>query len=273
MNPQSAIVSIGLRRRRTSHAQRFALHHLRDLPRSVDGVRAFRDKRIGLHGNNLYTVHMIMIHHFETLEALITKTETLLRKTLAEPGNLMLSGGSTPYVIYNRLAAAPCPIHPERTLFLSDERMEPFDSDKNNAHNLMPMLRTLQCEDRFLRVNTALPAPIAAQQFEKSLQPMDRVDLGFLGMGTDGHTAGFFTLDQAQQKTGPLVLHTDRPDGMHGVSVTPAFLQRVQRLILLVTGAPKKKIIQTLLSTPEIIPAGVALSNHPGLEIWTDTSS
>lgn len=216
---------------------------------------------------------MIKIRHFESIETLITETEELLRKTLAEPGNLMLSGGSTPYVIYNRLAEAPCPVHPERTLFLSDERMEPFDSDKNNAHNLMPMLSALQCKNRFLRVNTALPAPTAVQQFENALQPMECIDLGFLGMGTDGHTAGFFTLEQARRNAGPLVLHTDRPDGMHGVSVTPAFLQRVQRLILLVTGAPKEKILQTLLSTPENIPAGVALSNHSGLEIWTDIIS
>ncbi len=213
---------------------------------------------------------MIKIRHFETLEALVAETEALLRRTLAESGNLMLSGGSTPYIIYNRLAAAPCPVHPERILFLSDERMEPFDSNKNNAHNLMPMITALQCENRFLRVNTALSAPAAAQQFENALQPMKHIDLGFLGMGSDGHTAGFFTLEQARRKAGPLVLHTDRPDGMHGVSVTPAFLQRVQRLILLITGTSKKNIIQALLSTPEKIAAGVALSTHSGLEIWTD---
>ncbi|MBN2684674.1 MAG: 6-phosphogluconolactonase [Pontiellaceae bacterium] len=213
---------------------------------------------------------MIKIRHFETLEALLVETEALLRRTLAESGNLMLSGGSTPFVIYNRLAAAPCPVHPKRTLFLSDERMEPFDSNNNNAHNVMPMINALQCENRFLRVNTALPASTAAQQFEKALQPMEHIDLGLLGMGTDGHTAGIFTLEQARRKAGPLVLHTDRPDGLHGVSVTPAFLQRVERLILLVTGESKKKIIQTLLSTPEKIAAGVALSDHAGLEIWTD---
>ncbi|MBN2684680.1 MAG: 6-phosphogluconolactonase [Pontiellaceae bacterium] len=216
---------------------------------------------------------MTKIHHFETIEALISETEALLRETLIKPGSLMLSGGSTPYVIYNRLAAAPCPVHLERTLFLSDERMEPFDSPNNNAHNLMPMLRALQCKERFLRVNTALPAPTAAQQFEEQLESLDTIDLGFLGMGADGHTAGFFSLEQARQKTGPLVLHTDRPDGMHGVSVTPAFLPRVQRLILLVTGEAKKNIVQTLLSSPEKIAAGVALSDHPELEIWTDIES
>ena len=184
----------------------------------------------------------------------------------------MLSGGSTPYVIYNQLATVPCPVHPDRHLFLSDERMQPFDSDLNNAHNLEPMLRALKCEDRFLRVDTTLPFETAATKFETVLQPLKQIDLGFLGMGNDGHTAGFFTPEQANQKTGPLTLHTDRPDGMQGISVTPTFLHRVDKLILLVTGESKRDIINTLLNDPHSIPAGIALSDLPHVELWTDLS-
>jgi 6-phosphogluconolactonase/glucosamine-6-phosphate isomerase/deaminase len=207
---------------------------------------------------------------FENHASLIAETEDLLRKTLAAPGNLMLSGGSTPYVIYNRLAARPCPVHPDRRLFLSDERMQPCDVDTNNAHNLMPMLDALQCGDRFIRVDTALPADEAARRFGEELQPIEQADLGLLGMGADGHTAGFFTPEQAGLKSGPLTLHTDRPDGMQGVSVTPAFFKRVERIILLVTGDAKREIIHTLLTAPETIAAGIALSAHPCVELWTD---
>ncbi len=213
---------------------------------------------------------MINIRTFETAESLIAETEKLLQATLTKPGNLMLSGGSTPYVIYNRLAAAPCPVHADRQLFLSDERMQPFESEKNNAHNLMPMLKALDCEDRFIRVDTSLPIADAARKFETDLQPMKTIDLGFLGMGGDGHTAGFFTPEQANLKEGPLTLHTDRPDGMRGVSVTAAFFKRVERIILLVTGESKRDIINTLLNSPETIAAGIALTDHPNVELWTD---
>jgi len=213
---------------------------------------------------------MIKVRTFKSDERLESATEDLLRITLATPGNLMLSGGSTPYVIYNRLAADPCPVHPERRLFLSDERMQPFDSDNNNAHNLMPMLTALGCEDRFIRVDTTLPIADAARKFEMDLQPINKIDLGFLGMGNDGHTAGFFTPEQAQQNAGPLTLYTDRPDGMQGVSVTPAFLKRVDRIILLVTGEAKRAIINTLLTAPETIATGIALADHPQVELWTD---
>ena len=194
------------------------------------------------------------IRTFESTENLILQTLELLRTTLATPGNLMLSGGSTPYIIYNRLAADPCPVHWQRNLFLSDERMKPFSSQKNNAHNLLPLLKGLNCHGHFLQVDTKLSGRAAAAHFEEGLERMQTVDLGFLGMGSDGHTAGFFTKEQANQKSGPLTLHTDRPDGMEGVSVTPALFQRVEKLILLVTGESKREIINTLLTDPQSIP-------------------
>lgn len=213
---------------------------------------------------------MINVRSFETIDQLIDATEKLLRETLNTAGHLMLSGGSTPYTIYNRIAATPCPINPERKLFLSDERMQPFDSELNNAHNLAPLLTALNCKDQFIRVNTALSSSNAATHFENELKSIPRTDLGLLGMGADGHTAGFFTPEQARRNEGPLTLHTDRPDGMKGVSITPAFIQRIDRIILLVTGESKREIINTLLTQPETIAAGIALNNHPNTELWTD---
>jgi 6-phosphogluconolactonase/glucosamine-6-phosphate isomerase/deaminase len=213
---------------------------------------------------------MIKICSFESPDALIAKTIELLRETLPTPGNIMLSGGSTPYVVYNQLAADPCPVHPERKLFLSDERMVPADSSNNNAHNLAPMLKALHCEDRFIRVQTNLPIEKAADQFASDLESMTSIDIGFLGMGSDGHTAGFFTPEQTGLKNGSLTLHTDRPDGMQGVSVTPALFRRVERIILLVTGESKRGIINTLLNQPETIAAGIALAEHSNVELWTD---
>ena len=182
----------------------------------------------------------------------------------------MLSGGSTPYTIYNQLATNPCPTHPDRTLFLSDERMVPAESPNNNANNLKPMLRALNCEDQFIPVDTTLPIQTATARFADELKPLENIDIGFLGMGHDGHTAGFFSPEQANLKIGALTLYTDRPDGMQGISVTPTLFQRVERIILLVTGESKRDIINTLLNAPKTIPAGIALSDHPHVGIWTD---
>jgi 6-phosphogluconolactonase len=213
---------------------------------------------------------MVKIRTFESPERLVDSIIELLHQTLPTAGNLMLSGGTTPYAAYNRIASVPCPVNPNRNLFLSDERMVSPNSPKNNAGNLEPMLRALKCEDRFIRVETGIPGEEAAQRYAHALESLKPIDLGLLGMGGDGHTAGIFTKEQAQQTSGPLVFSTQRPDGMEGVSVAPALLQRVERVVLLVSGESKRDIMGTLIQDPKSIPAGIALSGHPRVELWTD---
>ena len=110
---------------------------------------------------------MIKIKTFKTPDAVARQTQDLLEKTLSTSGTLMLSGGSTPYAIYNRIAATPCPVHPGRKLFLSDERLVPMDSPRNNAFNLKPMLEALHCEEQFIRVNTNGPIKEAADRVQR----------------------------------------------------------------------------------------------------------
>ena len=213
---------------------------------------------------------MIKLRTFDRNERLVAETEELLRERLASAGNLMLSGGSTPYTVYNRIAAVPCTVHPDRRLFLSDERMVPPDSPQSNAGNLLPMLRALDCEDRFIRVDTGLGIEESAHRFARDLEPLEHIHIGLLGMGTDGHTAGIFTHEQARMTRGDLTLHCKRPDGLHGVSVTPALFSRIERIVLLVTGESKRTVIDTLMQEPASIPAGIALSGHSSVELWTD---
>jgi 6-phosphogluconolactonase/glucosamine-6-phosphate isomerase/deaminase len=102
------------------------------------------------------------------------------------------------------------------------------------------------------------------------LSRIESVPLGLLGLGADGHTASLFNLQDAGRRDGRLavpVVKTEKPDR---ISVTPTFLRKIDKIIILATGAEKKKRIQTLLAKPGTIPAGVALADHPDVEIWTD---
>jgi 6-phosphogluconolactonase/glucosamine-6-phosphate isomerase/deaminase len=45
---------------------------------------------------------------------------------------------------------------------------------------------------------------------------------------------------------------------------------RTRKIVLLVTGESKRAVINTLLTKPETIPAGIALSHHSSAELWTD---
>ncbi len=217
---------------------------------------------------------MIRFITFPNSFACYRALEQLLRDTLVQPGELMMSGGSTPYAIYNKIAATPAPtvpIHPGRILFLSDERIAPADSKKSNARNLYPMLEALQCVDQFIAVDAQSRPEQACIDYAAALEPFTHPDIGLLGIGTDGHTAGIFDCEQARFDSPEICLHTLRPDGMHGISISPTFLQRIKRIILLAPGDAKRAILHVLKNDPETIPAGIILSSHPNVEVWSDS--
>lgn len=202
---------------------------------------------------------------FQTAEELISACLELFRRVLPELGpedGMMLSGGRTPLEIYRRAAAEG--LGTKGTLFLSDERFVPAADPQSNFGTVVPFYPDL------LKVNTALPIDAAAQSFHDDLSNLKNIPLGLLGLGADGHTASLFTLDDAALRDGRLaipVIKTEKPDR---ISVTPALLNRIEKIVILAAGADKKAMIQTLLEHPRKIPAGIALEDHPDSSIWTD---
>lgn len=188
---------------------------------------------------------------------------------------IMLSGGSTPLAIYDAIRkkgvrGAAC-----LRLFLSDERVVPYDSPQSNTGNLQPMFDKLKLQpDQVLKVKTELDADEAAVEFHhdlaRELELGMTIESGLLGMGADGHTAGIFSNELAGDKTKSYAVAVDRADGLKGVTVTPALLQRVKKIIFIVAGESKRDMLNTLLNDPLSIPAGIALQGHADVEIWTD---
>ena len=194
----------------------------------------------------------------------------LLRMQLQQAGTLMLSGGSTPYQIYNQLAQERFDIHPDCRLFLSDERCVPADSAKNNAFNLKPMLNALNGNSQFIEVDTSQSPREACIQFSNQLDTLASPNLGLLGIGIDGHTAGIFNQTDATTRSVQKTLYTNRPDGMDGVSVSASYIQSCHRIILLAMGESKRDVLVKLKKDPMCLIAGNVLLHHPQVEIWTD---
>ena len=125
------------------------------------------------------------------------------------PGAIMLSGGSTPRAVYEAIAASPLLAPDTLSLFMSDERLVPHDSGKNNFHNTTPMFESLGLPaERLLRVKTHLEAAEAAADYHRQIEDLLRkrtaISLGFLGMGADGHTASLFSDDDLARGKGLL---------------------------------------------------------------------
>jgi 6-phosphogluconolactonase len=202
---------------------------------------------------------------FQTTEKLIFNgLETLqgIFPTLGKNDGVMLAGGRTPLEIYRRAAAEK--LSTDGMLFLSDERYVPADDPQSNYGTISPFFPTLG------KIKTELPIEEAAAAFHSDLSRIEAVPIGLLGLGADGHTASLFNLQDAglrDERLAVPVVKTEKPDR---ISVTPTFLRKINKIIILATGAEKKERIQTLLAKPETIPAGVALADHPDVELWTD---
>jgi 6-phosphogluconolactonase len=188
---------------------------------------------------------------------------------------VILSGGNTPLPVYRALAQSQITPSPALHLTLSDERYVPCHDPRNNASYVVPFMNQLNIrQDRLLRVDTTLSIQDAANRFDRNLhrwigQRM-QFPLGLLGIGTDGHTASLFSRDDIDAGKNRLAIAVKRPAPPDRISMTPAMLQRIQRIILLAAGAEKRDIIHTLLHAPETIPCGIALQQAPHVELWTD---
>ncbi len=191
---------------------------------------------------------------------------------------VMLAGGRTPLDAYGRLAA-----HSPQAwarVFLSDERMAPPDSPDSNAFHVVPPLAAAGLpRDLFFSVRTDWPIEAAADAYDRLLAGWVtegvRFPLGLLGLGADGHTASLFSLDEVEQARvgGRWAVAVRRPSPPDRVSVAPRLLERIERLLFVVTGAEKRAVVARWLEQPASLPAGLAVAGHPSVELWLDVSA
>lgn len=188
------------------------------------------------------------------------------------PTAVMLSGGSTPQPVFDQLAATGPTVSPRAWVTWTDDRLVAAENPASNYGNSRVMLDRLGIPpERRLRIRPDLPPAAAAVQFARELRSFfageGRIALGLLGLGSDGHTCSLFDRDAAACRD-RLAIAVTRPD-YERVSVTPAVLDRVDRLIFVVAGAGKAAIVERLLRTPGAIPAGVATAGHVNVHLWT----
>lgn len=218
------------------------------------------------------------LHRFKNAESIAQAVADLLIQRFERPAGpraLMLSGGRTPMAAYAEVAAHAPAVAPEEFVFLSDERFVPSDSGKNNQKKLAPLYSALKLEpSQVLTIETDGPLPVCVQHFEAGLEQWIQkdivFDLGLLGMGADGHTAGLFNDAQLAAGASSHAIAVDRPDGMQGISVTPGVLARFEKLIFLLTGSEKQVPLYHWLDGTGPVIARKATQQAPHVELWID---
>jgi 6-phosphogluconolactonase len=175
--------------------------------------------------------------------------------------HLALSGGSTPFPLYQHLMIDPdCRAIPwTRThLWIVDERRVPFDHEKSNWRQIDDILvqhSGIPAEQAHPMMALLEDADVA---YEKLLHETlewrekghDRLDFVLLGMGDDGHTASLFPHSPALADNGRWILINSGPKVTppDRVTMTYTLLNAARFVAVLCVGAKKKPMIEKVAS-------------------------
>jgi len=218
------------------------------------------------------------------LEGLIQRS---LEITLGEINNaiakrgqctLALAGGGTPKPLYEAMATQTLPwekIH----IFWGDERYVPADHpDSNQRMARQALLDRVDIPAANLHpmpTDEADPAA-SAQQYEQHLQrffainpgEFPTLDLIFLGIGNDGHTASLFPHTEALHVRNRLITVGNK-DGQPRITFTAPLINQSRCVMFLVSGASKRSALgQIFASQAEATDYPARLIQPSGKLLW-----
>lgn len=178
--------------------------------------------------------------------------------TRQERFTFVLSGGSTPKLLYKLLAASPYletipweKIH----FFWGDERAVPFEDDRNNAKMAYEELlnKTNALPENIHVMRTDLEPLASAEAYEKVLKSYfnnqeTTFDLVLLGMGDDGHTLSLFpgttVIDEKEKWATAFFLESQ---DMYRITLTAPVVNLAAAVIFLAAGASKAPVLKEVL--------------------------
>jgi 6-phosphogluconolactonase len=187
--------------------------------------------------------------------------------------SIVLAGGGTPRDTYARLAAPPFSERMpwDRTLvFFGDERCVPPDHPESNyrmANETLLSKVPIPADQVFRMRGEAENAEEAATEYGQTLATvfatprggLPRFDLVLLGMGLDGHTASLFPGSPAAKEIFRKVVavHAGAASIPQRMTLTLPPINAAARIMFLVSGPEKAKVVKAILRDGAILPAGM----------------
>ncbi len=208
-------------------------------------------------GTPCSTLTAMEISIYESRAALAEATAALVaERAAAEPMTLGLAGGSTPSDAYRALGDYN--IQWDRvSMWLSDERWVPHDDPESNGRMALECLPP-DAGDRLIRPrhSSFLDPADSAAHYDAELRTMHEngpPDLILLGMGTDGHTASLFPGTAAMEPDPHRWFVANRVPqaGSWRLTVTPNLLRVARRILVLVSGQSKARVLADVIEGPD----------------------
>lgn len=185
---------------------------------------------------------------------------------LARPGTkrIALTGGSTPARVFEALAGRPLDWSGV-TICLTDDRRVPDDHPASNHGKLIAALGDVLAR-----------GGVTIERLEEGAA-VEPFDLVWLGMGEDGHVASLFPHMQAVIRPGATVIATTPiplpPEApFDRLTLNQRALKATREIILVVTGASKKALIERVLAGSDAYPVSDFLRGYgpPVTIYWSE---
>lgn len=195
---------------------------------------------------------------FETRQSLMDAAAARIAVALEEgisergEGFAALSGGSTPEPAYEKLASFELDWR-RVTFLLVDERLVPPKHAASNEGLLRRALApALATGAKLLPMYAEGVSHNEAANRADALYAERPIDVALMGMGGDGHTASWFPQSPelaaaVAPNTPRTVLAVDAPGAAgssHRLTLTRAALARATSVVLLITGAEKRRLLE-----------------------------
>jgi 6-phosphogluconolactonase len=179
-----------------------------------------------------------------------------VRGAVEERGSCALgvSGGKGPWPMFSQLEDHGLD-WTRTTIFQVDERVAPPGSDERNLTHLIESLSIgVQGSIRPMPVNDD-DLEAAADRYAAQLP--DALDVAHLGIGPDGHTASLVPGDPVLEVTDRRVAVTaGEYEGVRRMTLTYPELERVRKLLWVVTGEEKVEALRKLIDQDPSTPSG-----------------
>lgn len=186
-------------------------------------------------------------------------------QTIAELGScaLCLAGGRTPEPVYRQLASAADIAWDRVQVFFGDERaVPPSHAESNYGMVHRALLSRISIPPGNIHRMEAERADrdAAARDYERRLPA--RLDVLFLGMGADGHTASLFPGSEVLEERRRLVVPVvgAKPPAQR-LTITPMVIEAARKVAVIATGQDKAAIVARAIEgrfAPNAVPVQLA---------------
>lgn len=175
-----------------------------------------------------------------------------LDKNIQDKGrfNVALAGGSTPKKLYEAISQDPRSNTTDWSkvyVYFGDERAVAFDhSDSNYKMTLESGFKNLK-DLHIFPMHAYLKTAKASIEYSTLMPPF--MDLIYLGMGDDGHTASLFPADPLLKiRDKHVVIGFITSKSAVRMTLTMPYINKSKKIVMLVTGEAKKSRVKEVLS-------------------------